>query len=154
MSLTAIASSLGGLVLGVLGTYLTFYIRGALARREQIAKSLADFYASAATVYYAAKDYQKSDHSRSNKLTFYELFDKHYKEFLASSTLLASLVPPTLREEVLKVEDVWDEIGEEGFQAVSGKRWFDLLDNVRYEILDSIAYNRLIDPFWTFRDQV
>ena len=59
MNITALASSFGGLVVGALGAFLTFYIRGALVRREQIAKSLADFYASAATVYYAAKDYQK-----------------------------------------------------------------------------------------------
>jgi hypothetical protein len=53
-----------------------------------------------------------------------------------------------LREEVLEVEDVWDKIGDGGFETVSGKKWFDLLDTVRYRILDSIAYNRLIDPFW------
>ena len=90
------------------------------------------------------------DESKSDKLTLYELFDKHYKEFLSSSTLLASLVPPILREEVLGVEDVWDEIGAGGFQAVSGKKWVELLDKVRYKTLDSIAYNRLTDPFWKF----
>jgi hypothetical protein len=141
-------SLLGGLVVGALGTYIGFYVRGALVRREQIAKSLADFYASAATVYYAAKDYQKAPDSNSDRMVFYKLFDQHYREFLSSSTLLASLVPPILREEVLEVEEVWDRIGDEGFGAVSGKKWFDLLDAVRYRILDSIAYNRLIDPFW------
>ncbi len=131
--------SLGGLVVGVLGTYAAFYFRGALIRREQIAKSLAEFYASAATVYYAAKDYQKTPQSNSDRITFYKLFDQHYREFLSSSTLLASLVPPLLREEVLRVEDVWNEIGDEGFESVSGKKWFDLLDSVRYKILNSIA---------------
>jgi len=148
MELGATFASLGGLVVGVFGTYATFYVRGALARREQIAKSLADFYASAATVYYASRDYEKTPQSNPDRLTFYKLFDQHYKEFLASSTLLASLVPPTLREDILKVEDVWDEIGAKGFESVSGKKWFDLLDAVRYKILDSIAYNRLTDPFW------
>ena len=32
--------SLIGLMVGVLGTYPTFYIRGALARREQVANRL------------------------------------------------------------------------------------------------------------------
>ncbi len=148
MELGPTLASLGGLVVGVFGTYATFYVRGALARREQIAKSLADFYASAATVYYASTDYEKTPQSNPDRITFYKLFDQHYREFLVASTLLASLVPPKLREEVLKVEDVWDEIGQEGFEAVSGKKWFDLLDGVRYRILNSIAYNRLTDPFW------
>jgi hypothetical protein len=144
----SIIGSVVGLLFGVLGTYATFYIRGALARREQVAKSLADFYASAATVYYAARDHQRTPDSDSNSIVLYKLFDQHYREFLAASTMLASLVPPTLREEVLRVEDVWDEIDDEGFEAVSGERWFDLLDGVRYKILDSIAYSRLSDPFW------
>lgn len=148
MNSGAIISSIGGLMVGALGTYIGFYVRGALARREQVAKSLANFYASAATVYYAAKDYQRTPETNPDRMTFYKLFDQHYREFLSSSTLLASLVPPVLREEVLEVEDVWDKIGDEGFGAVSGKKWFDLLDAVRYRILDSIAYNRLIDPFW------
>jgi hypothetical protein len=142
------AKTLISLLAGALVTYITFYIRGALARREQVAKSLASFYSSAATVYYAAKDYQGTPESHPDRMNFYKLFDQHYQEFLSSSTLLASLVPPILREKVLQVEDVWDEIGDEGFAAVSGKRWFDLLDSVRYRILDSIAYNRFIDPFW------
>jgi hypothetical protein len=143
-----IITSVGGLLLGALGTYVTFYIRGALARREQIAKSLADFYASAATVYYGAKEHEETAESDPNSIALYQLFDQHYREFLAASTMLASLVPPALREEVLKVEDVWDKIGDEGFSAVSGKQWFDLLDSVRYKILDSIAYSRISDPFW------
>jgi hypothetical protein len=44
-------SPLEGLLVGAAGTYAMPYIGGANARREQIAKSLADFYASAATVY-------------------------------------------------------------------------------------------------------
>ena len=148
MNSEKIFTALVGLVIGVLGTYVTFYLRGALVRREQIAKSLADFYASAATVYYARKDYERTAESKSDRMTFYKLYDQHYREFLSSSTLLASLVPPKLREKVLKVEDVWDEIGQEGFEAVSGKKWFDMLDSVRYKILDSIAYSWLTDPFW------
>ena len=151
MSLGAILSPLNGLAVGALGMYIAFYVRGALARREQIAKSLADFYASAATAYYARKDYERAPESKSDRMTFYKLYDQHYREFLSSSTLLASLVPPKLREEVLKVEDLWDEIGQGGFEAVSGKKWFDILDNLRYEILDSIAYSWLIDPFWKKR---
>ena len=148
MNSERIFTALVGFVIGVFGTYLTFYVRGALARREQIAKSLADFYASAATAYYARKDYERTEESNSDRMTFYKLYDQHYREFLSSSTLLASLVPPKLREKVLKVEDVWDEIGAEGFEAVSGKKWFDILDSVRYKILDSIAYSWLTDPFW------
>src|SRR5258707_5260805 len=147
MNLERTLTALGGLVIGALGTYVTFYLRGALAGSEQIAKSLGDFYASAATAYYARKDYERTRESNSDQMTFYKLYDQHYREFLSSSTLLASIVPPKLREEVLKVEDVWDEIGSEGFQAVSGKKWFDILDSVRYKILDSIAYTRLTDPF-------
>src|SRR5260370_25408324 len=102
MNTGAILGPLGGLAIGALGTYVTFYFRGALARREQIAKSLADFYASAATAYYARKDYEKMPESNSDRMTFYKLYDEHYREFLSSSTLLASLVPPKLREEVLR----------------------------------------------------
>ncbi|MFZ1008151.1 MAG: hypothetical protein WAN65_15025, partial [Candidatus Sulfotelmatobacter sp.] len=114
----SIIGSAGGLIVGVAGTYFAFYIRGALIRREQIAKSLAAFYASAATVYYAYRDHQKTELSDEERVTFYKLFDGHYHEFLTASTMLASLVPPGLREEVLKVEDVWDEIGREGFEVV------------------------------------
>src|SRR5467141_3647557 len=95
-----ILTSLGGLVVGIAATYVTFYLRGALARREQIAKSLADFYASAATVYYAASDLghgRKTHKSEESYLAFYKLFDQHYKEFLSASTVLASLIPPALR---------------------------------------------------------
>ena len=142
------SSGLVGFVVGVLGTYATFYLRGALARREQIARSLANFYASAAAAYYARKDYEKTRESSSDRMMFYKLYDQHYREFLSSSTLLASLVPPKLRENVLSVEDLWDEIGSEGFQAVSGKKWFDTLDGLRYEILNSLKYSSLTDPFW------
>lgn len=140
-----------GFLIGALGAYATFYLHGALARREQIAKSLADFYASAATAYYARKDYERTGDSSSDRMTFYKLYDEHYREFLSSSTLLASLLPPKLRENVLNVEDLWDEIGSEGFQAVSGKKWFDTLDDLRYEILNSLKYSWLTDPFWKFR---
>lgn len=148
MNTGAILGPLGGLVIGALGTYVAFYFHGVLARREQIAKSLADFYASAATAYYARKDYERTPEPTSDRMTFYKLYDQHYREFLSSSTMLASLVPPRLREEVLRVEDVWDEIGQEGFESISGKKWFDILDTVRYKILDSIPYSWLIDPFW------
>jgi|SRR5215472_8066975 len=141
-------SGLVGFLVGVFGTYATFYLRGALARREQIARSLANFYASAAAAYYARKDYEKTRESSSDRMMFYKLYDQHYREFLSSSTLLASLVPPKLRENVLSVEDLWDEIGSEGFQAVSGKKWFDTLDGLRYEILNSLKYSSLTDPFW------
>jgi len=63
MNSERIFTALVGFVIGVLGTYVTFYLRGALARREQIAKSLADFYASAATAYYARKDYERTEES-------------------------------------------------------------------------------------------
>jgi hypothetical protein len=151
MSANDAANPLVAVALGALGTYLAFYTRGALARREQIAKSLAEFYASAATVYYASRDYRRSPESSEAQNMYYKVFDQHYREFLSSSTMLASLVPPVLREEILKVEDVWDKIGEEGFEAVSAKKWFDLLDRVRYKILDSIAYHWFSDPFWRLR---
>src|ERR1700682_2087026 len=101
-----ILTSLGGLVVGIAATYVTFYFRGALARREQIAKSLADFYASAATAYYAANDLdpgRRTHKSEESYLTFYKLSDQHYKEFLSASTALASLVPPGLKDEVLDI---------------------------------------------------
>jgi len=44
----------------------------ALARREQIAKSLAASYASAATAYYARKDYEKTLESSTDRMTFYK----------------------------------------------------------------------------------
>jgi hypothetical protein len=150
MTTTSLSSSLIGVIAGSLGTYVTFYIRGALARREQIARSLAEFYSSAATNYYAARDYQGASKAGEDGLTLYKLFDQHYKEFLSASTMLASLVPPELREEVLSIEDLWDEINEGGFAAVPGKVWFDALDGLRYKILDSIRYNRLTDPYWKF----
>jgi len=143
-----LSSAILGFAGGALGTWGTFYIRGALTRREQIARSLADFYASAATAYYARKDYHRTQESSPDRMAFYQLFNQHYREFLSSSTLLASLVPPALRENVLGIEDVWDEIGAGGFEAVSGKRWFGLLDAIRYRILDSIAYTWLTDPYW------
>lgn len=149
MSGVSILAAIVSLAVGAIGTYVTFYFRGALARRAEIAKSLADFYSAAATVYYVERDRRK-DESRSdgNEMTFYQLYDQRYKEFLGSSTLLASLVPPELREEVLKIEDLWDEINDKGLAVVTGKVWLDALDSIRYKILDSIAYSRLTDPFW------
>ena len=146
----SILTSLIGLIVGGLGTYVTFYIRGALARREQIAKSLAEFYSSAATNYHAAKDYQAAPSAGEERLTLFKLLDQHYKEFLFASTMLASLVPPELREQVLGIEDLWVEIYDEGFGSETAKTWFDALDRLRYMILDSIRYNRLTDPFWKF----
>jgi hypothetical protein len=150
MDAGAILSHLGALIAGALGTYAAFYLRGALARREQVAKSLAAFYASAATAYYARKDYEQPRvlEQPSDRMAFYKLYDQHYQEFLSSSTLLASLVPPTLKDEVLSMEDLWDEISDEGFQAVSSKRWLDSLDALRDKILDSIRYSWLTDPYW------
>jgi hypothetical protein len=153
MTIDHILTSLGGLVVGIAATYVTFYLRSALTRREQIAKSLADFYASAATAYYAASDLEpgrRTHKSEEGYLTFYKLFDQHYKEFLSASTVLASLVPPALKEEVLDIEDKWDEINKNGFTAGAEKLWFDTLDNIRDKILASIAYNRFTDPFWKF----
>jgi hypothetical protein len=148
MNIGSVLSSLASIAVGALGAYATFYFHGALARREQIARSLADFYSSAATVYYSARDYQRAPESGGDRVTYYKLFDQHYKEFLSASTFLASLVEPKLREEVLRIEDIWDEINDSGFVAVPGKTWFDTLDAIRYKILDKAAYSRLTDPFW------
>jgi hypothetical protein len=150
MDAGTIISHLGALIYGALDTDAAFYLRGAPSRREQIAKSLAAFYASAATAYYSRKDYEQPRvlEQPSDRMGFYKLYDQHYQEFLSSSTLLASLVPPTLKDEVLSMEDLWDEISDEGFQAVSGKRWLDALDALRDKILDSIRYSWLTDPYW------
>jgi hypothetical protein len=153
MTAGSMLTSLLSLAVGAMGTYVAFYLRGALVRREQIAKSLADFYSSAAAAYYAASDLEpgrRTHKSEENYLTFYKLFDQHYKEFLSASTVLASLIPPELREEVLGVEDMWDKLNEQGFTEVAAKAWFDTLDRVRYKTLDSIGYNRFTDPFWKF----
>jgi len=144
-------ASLVSLVLGAAGSYVAFYIRGALALGRAVAKSLADFYASAAVVYYSAKDYQRAPESDGGRFTYYKLFDQHYEQFLAASTMLASLVPPGLREEILRVEDLWDQIKESGFEAVPSKLWFDTLDAMRNKVLDSIVYSRVTDPFWKFQ---
>jgi len=74
-------------------------------------------------------------------MTFYKLYDQHYREFLSSSTLLASLVPPKLREKVLKVEDVWDEIGAEDlkqYQARNGSI-FSIPSAIKFLIPSHIA---------------
>ena len=42
--------------------------------------------------------------SEDGYLTFYKLFDQHYREFLSASSVLASLVPPGLRE---VHDDIW-----------------------------------------------
>jgi len=144
-------SVLTSLTVVLVGTYFGFYIHGALTLREQIAKSLSEFYSSAATVYYAARDYQKAfglpklDDKNS---AIYERYDRRYKEFLSASTHLASMVHPKLKEEVLRIEDIWEEINEGGFSSGSSKVWFDTLDGIRDEILGSISYNRMIYPFW------
>jgi hypothetical protein len=132
----------------LVGTYFGFYIHGALTLREQVAKSLSEFYSSAATVYYAARDYQKASDLADKNSATYERFDRRYKEFLSASTHLASMVPPKLKEEVLRIEDIWEEINEGGFASDSSKVWFDTLDGIRDEILGSISYNRIIYPFW------
>jgi len=149
MTWQSILTSLNSLAVVIAAAYVAFYFRGLPARREQIAKALANFYASAACAYYALRKLPDSDSESDQKyLTFYKLFDDHYKEFLSSSTVLASLVHPALRDEVLGVEDIWDEINDKGFATVSEKKWFDSLDSIRARILDSISYSRLTDPFW------
>jgi hypothetical protein len=69
-------------------------------------------------------------------MSFYQLYDHRYKEFLAASTVLASTVHPSLREEVLEIEDLWEAIDDKGFKVVTGKVWFDKLDATRSKILD------------------
>jgi hypothetical protein len=148
MSPPSLVTSLTGVVFAALGAYFGFYIRGAMPLREQIAKSLSEFYSSAATVYYAARDYEKASGSLDDKNSaIYDRFDRHYKEFLSASTHLASLVPPQLNEEVLRIEDIWDEINAGGFASGSDKVWFDSLDAIRDKILGSIRHNRIIYPF-------
>lgn len=149
MSFPSILTSLTGLVVGALGTYFGFYIHGAVTLREQIAKSLSEFYSSAATVYYAARDYQKASELLDDKNSaIYERFDRRYKEFLSASTHLASMVHPKFKEEVLRIEDVWEEVNEGGFASGSSKQWFDTLDEIRDKILSSISHNRIIYPSW------
>jgi hypothetical protein len=105
-------------------------------------------------VYYAARDYQKasallaSDLLDAKNSAIYERFDRHYKEFLSASTYLASMVPPILKEEVLRIEDIWEEVNEGGFASGSSKAWFDTLDGIRDKILGSIRHNRIIYPSW------
>jgi hypothetical protein len=53
-----------------------------------------------------------------------------------------------LKEEVLSMDDLWDEISDEGFQAVSGKRWLYALDALHDKILDSIWYSWIADPYF------
>jgi predicted lipid-binding transport protein (Tim44 family) len=67
MTIGHILTSLGGLVVGIAATYVTFYLWGALARREQITKSLADFYGPAATAYYAASDMDPGEEQTNQK---------------------------------------------------------------------------------------
>ena len=142
-------SFLTSLTVVVVGTYFGFYIHGALTLREQIARSLSEFYSSSATAYYAGRDYHKAlDPLDDKNSAVYERFDRRYKEFLSASTHLASMVPPKLKEEVLRIEDVWDEINKGGFASSSEKAWLGTLDEIRDIILDKISYNRIIYPFW------
>jgi len=151
MSPPSVLTSLTGVIFAALGAYFGFYIRGVLTVREQVAKSLSEFYSSAATVYYAARDYQKAfglPKLEEKNSAIYERYDRRYKEFLSSSTHLASLVPPKLKEEVLRIEDIWEEIDGGGFASGSDKAWFDTLDGIRDKILSRIRHNRIIYPFW------
>ncbi len=151
----SILAPLTGVISAGIGAYLGFYMRGALTLREQIAKSLSEFYSSAATAYYASRDYQgmlerqkvshlNNETSAIRSSPIYERFDRHYKEFLSASTHLASLVPPKLQQEVLRIEDIWEQINEGGFPSGSSKLWFDTLDETRSKILGSIRHNHLI----------
>jgi hypothetical protein len=151
MSLLSVLTSL---IVVVIGTYFGFYIHGALTLREQIAKSLSEFYSSAATAYYANRDYHEAQRDQKvpglveKNSAIYERFDRRYKEFLSASTHLASMVPPDLKAEVLRIEDVWDENNKGSLVFDSSKAWFDTLDAIRDRILDRISYNRVIYPFW------
>jgi hypothetical protein len=64
MSLLPVLTSLAVVVTG---TYFGFYIHGALTLREQIAKSLSESYSSAATAYYAKRDYQEAQRDRKTQ---------------------------------------------------------------------------------------
>jgi len=153
MNLDVLLPFLGGILATAAGTYVGFYLKGASARRKQIAESLAAFYSGTAVAYYAARDFHEARENATGDqfLEIGKRFDDRYKEFLAASTTLASLVPPALREEVLAIEDFWDEMYEKGFSEQTAKTLFDTLDSIRERILESIAYSRFTDPFWKTR---
>ena len=128
------------LFVGIFGGFVAFYYKATIDTRERIARSLSDFYSSAAAVYYARQEYASTSDEDEDCLVFYKLYDQHYKEFLSASTFLASIVPPDLVEEILKVEDEWESINELGFTSASSKKWFNTLDAVRYLILGKIRH--------------
>jgi len=88
---------------------------------------------------------RRTHKSDEGYLTFYKLFDQHYKEFLSASTVLASLTPPGLREEVLGIEDLWEEINKKGFLQMLQKKLVVSILWTEYttRILDSISLQPL-----------
>src|ERR1700678_1947939 len=153
MNSDAVVPFLGGILATAAGAYIAFYLKGASARRDQIAQALASFYSGTAVAYYAAREVFGSENETDSEpyIEIHKRFDERYENFLAASTTLASLVPPTLRDEVLSIEDFWDQLNEKRFTRGTAKELFDRLDNIREKILDSIQYSRFTDPFWKSR---
>jgi len=132
--------------------YGTFYIRDALTRREYISRTIANFYSSAAAEFYAAQLVNNVDDKTRNEpyyVMVLELEDKHYIEFLNSSTQLAAEVPPDLRNEILSIEQYWVEIREKNYNDPKiENEWFRRIDSLREKILESIKYSKFLDPGW------
>jgi hypothetical protein len=122
-------------------------------QQEQVASAIAEFNAVAASVYYDKHEIEKArkvgaadDSPRA--LNLYNIYDTHYKEFLAASTKLAAKVPPKLRPRILAIEDLWDKVLKHPLDKAGETAWFDELDAIRQEVFDSIAYHPRLEWQW------
>lgn len=137
----AIIAFVGSLIGSGLVTYYGPYLQNSLARRQELANALADYYSAAASEYYAQADLNRANASNVSKSSNYyiELMkenDLHYRDFLAASSRLAMDVAPDFRDQVLSIEDEWDKINTHVPDATAETEWFKDLDKIRQAVLD------------------
>jgi len=133
-------------------TWFAFRTKDNVERREHIANVLATYYSAASAEYYAAKELTEAEEEGRNSAYYISIFaleDSHFTEFQSASTRLAAEVPPSLREEVLSVEGLWEEIRDLDYTSSTVENvWFSKLEEVRRKVLDEIAYTPSLDPGW------
>ena len=132
-------------LVGLVLIYLGFYFNNVLTQRAQISNDLAQYYASAASEYYSARDITDGVDANTNP-DLYKIGNTDYKDFLFATTRLAGEVPPVIRCEILSIEDDWEKI--KVFDDASENMWFSKLDKIRLDVIDSMVYHKWFNPFW------
>jgi hypothetical protein len=131
-------------IIGLFTGYMASLLQQLASRREQLSTILAKYYSSAANAHYAWAEFDQCPTDSPNWQYLHGQDKKYYEAFLTNSTALFALVPPDIGEEILALEDLWEEI-EDPTDSELEQKWFDELDRIRYRLLPLIR-NRFLEP--------